>query len=732
MNRLKSCLTLLVIIAIISSCFVEVQANDATGSIIINHSNTRLDQIPAEWISAAKSSLHIAYWHTSHGSQVTDGMRGLASWKGSLYSLNNGGSNGALDFMDSNSTDLGNGNWPQITRNYLNSNPDTNVVMWSWCGQVGDSGSDNVVTDYLNLMSQLENEYPNVYFVYMTGHLDGTGENGRLNLRNNMIRQYCINNNKILFDFADIESYDPDGNYYLDKGANDGCDYDSDGNGSRDRNWARDWQNSHTVNVDWYNCSSAHSEPLNANMKAYAAWWMFARLAGWGSTGEAPPTPPPVVPVVPAAQSAFRRIEAESYSSMSGVQTESCTEGGLNVGFIENGDYLVYNNLDFGSGVGSFTARVASETNGGQIEIRLDSPSGTLAGTCNVGRTGGWQTWNTVSCDLSGVSGVHNLYIVSRGSSGYLYNINWFEFSESASDTTPPGTTAPGTSTPVTSTPGTTTSDSTAEMSAQFVSCTTPNTLITDQVFEAQIVMRNNGTAAWGQNSGQIKVTLVSQGPAFNTTWGTYFIIMGQGNTVEPGETFTFNALLRAPGTPGSFDFSWRCLNDIPAGGVPVDRSKPQFGETASKRITVTQRQETKPADPPHRNGILDASDLEYVGSFQTNNVQGQENIYTESGLTLRKVNGSKHLLLRTGTYNYRLYEIGIPTPVKITGNSTIPTAPFIRDWGELSYGQINGETIGPMQACGSITARTHSIGHIITLTIPEGPADFHSWRQQG
>jgi uncharacterized protein YjdB len=84
-----------------------------------------------------------------------------------------------------------------------------------------------------------------------------------------------------LYDFADIESYDPDNNYYLNKRANDNCDYDSNGDGSLDKNWAADWQNTHTSNVDWYNCSSAHSKPLNANRKAYAAWWLFARLAGW-------------------------------------------------------------------------------------------------------------------------------------------------------------------------------------------------------------------------------------------------------------------------------------------------------------------------------------------------------------------------------------------------------------------------------------------------------------------
>ena len=130
-------------------------------------------------------------------------------------------------------------------------------------------------------MNQLESDFPNVKFVYMTGHLDGSGLTGNLHLRNEQIRNYCINNDKILFDFADIECYDPDGNYFGDKNPNDNCDYDSDGNGARDKNWATEWQNLHTEGEDWYQCSSAHSQALNANQKAYAAWWLWASLAGW-------------------------------------------------------------------------------------------------------------------------------------------------------------------------------------------------------------------------------------------------------------------------------------------------------------------------------------------------------------------------------------------------------------------------------------------------------------------
>jgi hypothetical protein len=253
-------------------------------SIIIDHSSTRLTSIPANWVTAAKQNLHIAYSHTSHGSQITGGMTGLVNFKGSAYNWNNGGSGGALDLHDyAISGDLGapdRTTWAALTRTYLAANPDVNVVMWSWCGQVS-TATEGDITTYLNLMESLESDFKNVKFVYMTGHLDGTGLTGNLHLRNEQIRNYCRNNNKILFDFADIECYNPDGTYFGAKKPDDACDYDSDGNGTQDSNWAIQWQNSHTAGVDWYNCSSEHSQPLNANQKAYAAWWLWARLAGW-------------------------------------------------------------------------------------------------------------------------------------------------------------------------------------------------------------------------------------------------------------------------------------------------------------------------------------------------------------------------------------------------------------------------------------------------------------------
>ncbi|MDP4181644.1 MAG: carbohydrate-binding protein [Bacillota bacterium] len=135
--------------------------------------------------------------------------------------------------------------------------------------------------------------------------------------------------------------------------------------------------------------------------------------------------------------SAFSQVEAESFDDQSGVQSETCNEGGQNIGYIENGDYTVYNNINFGDGASSFKARVSSGGSGGNIEIRLDSASGTLIGTCSVAPTGNWQTWADVTCDISGVKGTHNLYLKYTGGSGYLFNLNWWRFYGNTSTSTP-------------------------------------------------------------------------------------------------------------------------------------------------------------------------------------------------------------------------------------------------------------------------------------------------------
>jgi len=116
-------------------------------------------------------------------------------------------------------------------------------------------------------MDQLEQDYPNVTFVYMTGHTDGSGEDGTLRVNNRMIRDFCVLNGKVLFDFEDIESWDPEGTYYPD--ITDAC------------GWCETWCQAHTCP----SCSScAHSHCFNCFLKGKAFWWLLARLEGWERT----------------------------------------------------------------------------------------------------------------------------------------------------------------------------------------------------------------------------------------------------------------------------------------------------------------------------------------------------------------------------------------------------------------------------------------------------------------
>jgi len=258
---------------------ILIQSEAYTQALTANHSHTDLGIIPEEWIETACGEYKLFYGHTSHGSQIVTGMEVIEELYGSPFLFNQQGTNGALSVYEQ-WTDLGhNGDlsWEQYTRNQLNDpSNDRNLVMWSWCGGCSDNTYEGI-NIYLEAMNQLELDYPDVTFIYMTGHLDGSGEEGNLHERNNQIREYCEAHEKILFDFADIESYDPDGNYYLPLYADDACNY----NGG---NWADEWCGNHSGSDLCHSCSCAHSRSLNCNLKGRAFWWLMARITGWDGT----------------------------------------------------------------------------------------------------------------------------------------------------------------------------------------------------------------------------------------------------------------------------------------------------------------------------------------------------------------------------------------------------------------------------------------------------------------
>ncbi len=121
-----------------------------------------------------------------------------------------------------------------------------------------------------------------------------------------------------------------------------------------------------------------------------------------------------------------RQIEAEAYSSMAGVQTEACAEGGQNVGYIETGDWMAYNSITFPTS-GSYRVdyRVAS-TAGGTVSLDLNAGSIVL-GQVGVPNTGGWQNWTTVSQTVNINAGTYNVGVYAAQGG---WNLNWIKFTK--------------------------------------------------------------------------------------------------------------------------------------------------------------------------------------------------------------------------------------------------------------------------------------------------------------
>ena len=123
----------------------------------------------------------------------------------------------------------------------------------------------------------------------------------------------------------------------------------------------------------------------------------------------------------------YQKVEAETIAWSEGLKTAGNSQEGVYVINIESGDYLRVRSVDFGKGAKTIEASVASASQGGKIEIRLNNPNGELLGTIDVKNTGGWLNWATVKNNLKKINGVHDICFVFKGGEGELFNFDWWK-----------------------------------------------------------------------------------------------------------------------------------------------------------------------------------------------------------------------------------------------------------------------------------------------------------------
>jgi hypothetical protein len=173
---------------------------------------------------------------------------------------------------------------------------------------------------------------------------------------------------------------------------------------------------------------------LPAGQQTLRIYTTDAKVSGWNinwwEIAGATATPPP-------STTFTTHIEAENYSAMSGIQTENTgdpTGGGKNVGWQENNDWMDYS-VNIPS-AGTYTVNFRAATPNTGVQFQLRNASGTSLATVTAPNTGGWQTYQTFSTQVTLPAGQQTIRIYTTDAKVSGWNINWWEITNSNASAT--------------------------------------------------------------------------------------------------------------------------------------------------------------------------------------------------------------------------------------------------------------------------------------------------------
>lgn len=223
--------------------------------------------IPIVWLNKARN-LDICFGHHSVGSNLLDGLDALSNSLPERYKLAIV-DNVPASWFDSNGGvagyEIGENENPQsklrdfsrlITARGVGQHAGVAGVKFCFVDIGGGADVSKLWNSCRSTMEGLENAYPKVRFIWFTCPITSS-DNAKRNAYNSLVRSYCRSKGKILFDIADIESYDAKGNLCKNASGPSLC-----------KNYSEDGE---------------HPDSEDGKKRlARAWWWMMARLAGWG------------------------------------------------------------------------------------------------------------------------------------------------------------------------------------------------------------------------------------------------------------------------------------------------------------------------------------------------------------------------------------------------------------------------------------------------------------------
>lgn len=235
--------------------------------ILVDHTCVDADKIPQPYLDLARQH-DIFFCHASVGMSIMSGMSQMENADPFRYAMEDV-ANAPATWFDTHDgilhLDYG-GGWmnPSKIEGFENKVRNegyhqADIAFMKFCyidwGALVDPYQQWY--DYRDMMEGLEASYPDTTFVWWTSALNNNGEyGGKRSIFDNLLRDYCAQHGKVVFDLAAIESHDPDGNMALDDNGFEGmyAGYATDGQ---------------------------HPSGDARIRLAGALWWLFARIAGW-------------------------------------------------------------------------------------------------------------------------------------------------------------------------------------------------------------------------------------------------------------------------------------------------------------------------------------------------------------------------------------------------------------------------------------------------------------------